>query len=182
MWSWGGWCQDATLCVLRIVEWIAHETADPHKLAYRDVLVLAVSSIAELQRLKKLWLAFWTGQQFRYIAAHQIARQVGPKQDFLLFQHFMLWHLRSSRLRYTVIWPFEVHGMFCKSCQRWTLHWRYTLWVWNEYNGSQQIRELTYLLQPCCKTVGYLIVKTCIDTSFMVLPLLVFEILVKVWF
>ena len=50
--------------MLRIVEWIAHETADPHKLAYRDVLVLAVSSIAELQGLKKLWLGFEQDHNF----------------------------------------------------------------------------------------------------------------------
>ena len=133
MWSWRGWYQDATPCA-----WL--ETADPLKLAHTDVLVLVVSSIARLEGLKELWLAFWTGPLFRYIAAHQIARQLGPKQDLLLFQHFMLWHVRTPRLRYMAIECLAA----VPRC--------YTLWVWNEYNESQQIRDSTSW-KLCCKTV-----------------------------
>ncbi|KAL8599495.1 hypothetical protein ACOMHN_065946 [Nucella lapillus] len=38
-----------------------------------DVVVLAVSLAQELQPEDKLWLAFGTGQSFRYLAAHEIA-------------------------------------------------------------------------------------------------------------
>ena len=58
---------------------------------YSDVVVLAVCSIAQLQWLKELWLTFSIGPQFLYIASHLIAlRQLGPKQDVLLLQYFML--------------------------------------------------------------------------------------------
>ena len=42
-----------------------------------DVVVLAVSLAQELQPEDKLWLAFGTGQSFRYLAAHKIADELG---------------------------------------------------------------------------------------------------------
>lgn len=45
-----------------------------------DVVVLAVSLAQELQPEDKLWLAFGTGQSFRYVAAHEIAAGLGREK------------------------------------------------------------------------------------------------------
>ncbi|KAL8561151.1 hypothetical protein ACOMHN_054522 [Nucella lapillus] len=45
-----------------------------------DVVVLAVSLAQELQPEDKLWLAFGTGQSFRYLAAHEIAAGLGREK------------------------------------------------------------------------------------------------------
>jgi len=45
-----------------------------------DVVVLAVSLAQELQPEDKLWLAFGTGQSFRYLAAHEIADGLGREK------------------------------------------------------------------------------------------------------
>jgi len=42
-----------------------------------DVVVLSVSLAQELQSEDKLWLAFGTGQSFRYLAANEIAAGSG---------------------------------------------------------------------------------------------------------
>jgi len=42
-----------------------------------DVVVLSVSLAQELQSEDQLWLAFGTGQSFRYLAAHEIAAGLG---------------------------------------------------------------------------------------------------------
>ena len=41
-----------------------------------DVVVLAVSVVHSLE-LTELWIAFGTGKSFRYIAAHNIASNLG---------------------------------------------------------------------------------------------------------
>ncbi|KAL8586163.1 hypothetical protein ACOMHN_057725 [Nucella lapillus] len=45
-----------------------------------DVVVLVVSLAQELQPEDKLWLAFGTGQSFRYLAAHEIAAGLGREK------------------------------------------------------------------------------------------------------
>ena len=45
-----------------------------------DVVVLAVFLAQELQPEDKLWLAFGTGQSFRYLAAHEIAAGLGQEK------------------------------------------------------------------------------------------------------
>ncbi|KAJ8395934.1 hypothetical protein AAFF_G00026420 [Aldrovandia affinis] len=45
-----------------------------------DVVVLAVSLAQELQPEDELWLAFGTGQSFRYLAAHEIAAGLGREK------------------------------------------------------------------------------------------------------
>ena len=45
-----------------------------------DVVVLAVSLAQELQPENELWLAFGTGQSFRYLAAHKIAAGLGREK------------------------------------------------------------------------------------------------------
>lgn len=42
-----------------------------------DVVVLAVSSAKRLSNTE-VWIAFGTGKSFRFIAAHEIARALGP--------------------------------------------------------------------------------------------------------
>ncbi|QQP55395.1 uncharacterized protein LOC103506659, partial [Caligus rogercresseyi] len=45
-----------------------------------DVVVLAVSVVQELQPEYKLWLALGTGRSFRYLAAHEMAAELGPEK------------------------------------------------------------------------------------------------------
>jgi len=53
-----------------------------------NVVVLAVSLAQELQPDDKLWVAFGTGQSFRYLAAHEIAAGLGrEKARALLMFH-----------------------------------------------------------------------------------------------
>ena len=53
-----------------------------------DVVVLAVSLAQRLQSEDKLWVAFGTGQSFRYLAAHEIAAGLGrEKARALLMFH-----------------------------------------------------------------------------------------------
>ena len=55
-----------------------------HKIMIRtvdtDVVVLAVSVVKDLGQETELWLAFGTGKNFRYIAAHEIAVGLGPQK------------------------------------------------------------------------------------------------------
>ena len=46
-----------------------------------DVLAIAVSLVHELLGINELWLAFGSGKHFRYIAAHEIAVQLGPEKS-----------------------------------------------------------------------------------------------------
>ena len=46
-----------------------------------DVLAIAVSFVHELLGINELWLAFGSGKHFRYIAAHEIAVQLGPEKS-----------------------------------------------------------------------------------------------------
>ena len=56
-----------------------------HKILIRtvdtDVVVLAVSMVHSLQPDDQLWLAFGTGANFRYFAAHEIAAGLGPEKS-----------------------------------------------------------------------------------------------------
>jgi len=45
-----------------------------------DVVVLAVSLAQRFQSEDKLWVAFGTGQSFRYLAAHEIAAGLGREK------------------------------------------------------------------------------------------------------
>ena len=45
-----------------------------------DVVVLAVSVAQRLQAEAELWLAFGTGKNFRYLAAHKLAHGLGPER------------------------------------------------------------------------------------------------------
>ena len=45
-----------------------------------DVVVLAVAAVAKIE-IQELWVAFETGQHFRYIAAHEIASVIGPDKS-----------------------------------------------------------------------------------------------------
>ena len=45
-----------------------------------DVVVLAVAVAQTLQPEDELWLAFGTGKNFRYLAAHEIAAGLGPEK------------------------------------------------------------------------------------------------------
>ncbi|KAG0713094.1 hypothetical protein GWK47_016978 [Chionoecetes opilio] len=45
-----------------------------------DIVVLAVAATTKL-KIQELWVAFGTGQHFRYIAAHEIAAFFGPDKS-----------------------------------------------------------------------------------------------------
>jgi hypothetical protein len=50
-----------------------------------DVVVLAVALIEEIQAPElKLWIAFGTGKDLRYIAAHEICAALGPRKSLCL--------------------------------------------------------------------------------------------------
>ena len=46
-----------------------------------DVVVLAVFAISQLPSRCELWLAFGTGKSFRYLAAHQMSKCLGPEMS-----------------------------------------------------------------------------------------------------
>ena len=50
---------------------------------YTDVVVLAVSVVASLD-ITEMWVAFGTGKSFRYIAAHDIASNLGQEKSVCL--------------------------------------------------------------------------------------------------
>ena len=54
-----------------------------------DVLVISIALFSQMN-LKKLWLAFGTGNNFRYIPAHVIAEALGPEKSvsLLMFHAF----------------------------------------------------------------------------------------------
>ena len=52
-----------------------------------DVLVLSVTAMHWLH-LEHLWVAFGTGQYFKYIPAHEIAASIGPKRAIYLCSMF----------------------------------------------------------------------------------------------
>jgi len=58
--------------------------AIPIRTVDTDVVVLAVSLAQELQPEDKLWLAFGTGERFRYLAAHEIAAGLGREKAHAL--------------------------------------------------------------------------------------------------
>ena len=43
-----------------------------------NVVVLAVAYFQDLKNIGNLWIAFGTGQDFRYIPVHEVARSIGP--------------------------------------------------------------------------------------------------------
>ena len=43
-----------------------------------DVVVLAVAYFQDLENIGNLWIAFGTGQDFRYIPVNEVARSIGP--------------------------------------------------------------------------------------------------------
>ena len=45
-----------------------------------DVVILAVAAVAKIE-VQEVWIAFGTGQHFRYIAAHEIASIIGPDKS-----------------------------------------------------------------------------------------------------
>ena len=49
-----------------------------------DVVVLAVAVAQTLQPENELWLAFGTGKNFRYLAAHETAAGLGPEKECTL--------------------------------------------------------------------------------------------------
>ena len=58
-----------------------HEEADTRMMLHlADSVVLAVAAPSELE-MQELWVAFETGQHFRYIAAHQIAASLGTEES-----------------------------------------------------------------------------------------------------
>jgi len=44
------------------------------------IVVLAVAAVAKIE-IQELWVAFGTGQHFRYVAAHEIASVIGPDKS-----------------------------------------------------------------------------------------------------
>ena len=46
-----------------------------------DVIVLAVSNYHQMPLLSELWIAFGVGKHFRYVPAHSIAIQLGPRSS-----------------------------------------------------------------------------------------------------
>ena len=48
-----------------------------------DVLVLAIAAVQELS-ISELWIAFGTGKNFRYLAAHEMALALGPDRSLAL--------------------------------------------------------------------------------------------------
>ena len=54
-----------------------------------DVVVLAVMVVHNLPAGDELWVAFGTGKNYRYIAAHAIASSLGKKRRHVLFQCVM---------------------------------------------------------------------------------------------
>eukprot|EP00058_Branchiostoma_floridae_P011619 XP_002597107.1 hypothetical protein BRAFLDRAFT_76362 [Branchiostoma floridae] len=48
-----------------------------------DVVVLAVATVQQLASIE-LWIAFGTGKDFRYIAAHEISQTLGPQKSLAL--------------------------------------------------------------------------------------------------
>jgi hypothetical protein len=48
-----------------------------------DVLVLAIATVQELN-ISQLWIAFGTGNFFRYLAAHEMALALGPERSLAL--------------------------------------------------------------------------------------------------
>jgi len=45
-----------------------------------DVVVLSIATVQNLEECE-IWLAFGTGDHFRYIAAHDIATSLGPQRS-----------------------------------------------------------------------------------------------------
>ena len=50
---------------------------------HTDVVVLAVSCIQFIEA-EEIWIAFGTGRNFRYIAAHDIAKSLGAEKAYFL--------------------------------------------------------------------------------------------------
>ena len=49
-----------------------------------DVVVLTVMVAETLSAADEIWLAFGTGKNFRYLAAHQIAASLGSEESIAL--------------------------------------------------------------------------------------------------
>ena len=69
----------------RIMLHVAHAAAHGHcqiqiRTVDTDVVVLAVMVAQTLPCLDELWIAFGTGKNYRYIAAHEIAASLGPQK------------------------------------------------------------------------------------------------------
>ena len=85
-----------------------------HKIMLRssdtDVVVLAVAAVARMN-VQKLWIAFETGKNFRYIPIHEIVASIGPNK----FEALPMFHAYTgcdtvSRLPLKGRRPHGIHG------------------------------------------------------------------------
>ena len=70
---------------IRMMLHVAHAAQHGHhqiqvRTVDSDVVVLAVMVVQKLPAGDELWVAFGTGKNYRYIAAHEIASSLGPEK------------------------------------------------------------------------------------------------------
>lgn len=78
----------------RIMLHAAHAADNGHKKIHiktvdTDVVVLAVALARILNEETEVWVFFCTGQTFRFLAAHEFARTLGPEKKLRHYQCFM---------------------------------------------------------------------------------------------
>ena len=90
-----------------------------------DVVILAVAAVAKI-KVQEVWVAFGTGQYFRYIAAHEISASLGPDKSKAL----PVFHAYTG----------------CDTVSFFNTRGKKT--AWQTWKACEEVTSVTYLMRP----------------------------------